>query len=179
MDIERLRKKRGVIRSSTTKLMSRLEGETSNEAPDCEALREMLSLLSVKEETLTDLDKGIEEETSDKELEAEVEGAQDYQDRIITLKTRARRLIERSEPELRVRVSAGGVSDASMNDSFERSNASHSMTSHQTVRLPKLVIDKYDGEISQWQEFWSQYLAAIHSNEMLRNREKFSYLRHI
>ena len=47
----------------------------------------------------------------------------------------------------------------------------------QTVKLPKLVIEKYGGAISQWQEFWSQYETAIHDNDALCKREKFTYLR--
>ena len=43
--------------------------------------------------------------------------------------------------------------------------------------MPKLVIEKYSGEISQWQEFWSQYEIAIHDNDALCKREKFTYLR--
>lgn len=47
----------------------------------------------------------------------------------------------------------------------------------QSVKLPKLVIDKFTGEISKWQEFWSQYEAVIHSNEALCKKEKFTYLK--
>lgn len=36
---------------------------------------------------------------------------------------------------------------------------------------------KYGGEISQWQEFWSQYETAIHNNDTLCKTEKFTYLR--
>ncbi len=54
-----------------------------------------------------------------------------------------------------------------------------SVRSHnqRTVKLPKLVIDKYSGEISQWQEFWSQYETAIHGNDALCKKEKFTYLK--
>lgn len=47
----------------------------------------------------------------------------------------------------------------------------------QTIKLPKLVIKKYSREISQWQEFWSQYEIAIHDNNALCKREKFTYLK--
>lgn len=41
---------------------------------------------------------------------------------------------------------------------------------------PKLVMEKYDGEISQWHEFWSQYETAIHDDKLCKN-EKFNYLK--
>lgn len=47
----------------------------------------------------------------------------------------------------------------------------------QTVKLPRLVIEKFNGEISQWQEFWSKYDTAIHSNDALCEKEKFTYLK--
>lgn len=69
---ERMRWKRRTIHALTTKLLTHLEEEVSNDPPDCEKLCEMLSVLSTKEETLMDLDKGIKNETPLEELEAEV-----------------------------------------------------------------------------------------------------------
>lgn len=134
----------------------------SEEQVDCEKLREMLSVLSTKEEQLVDLDRGIEDETPTDELEAEIASTQDYQDRIITWKTRTKRLIERSRESVSARV--GDM------DSVRSHN-------QQTVKLPKLVIEKYSGEISQWHEFWSQYEMAIHENDALCKKEKFTYLK--
>ncbi len=45
------------------------------------------------------------------------------------------------------------------------------------VKLPKLVIDKYAGDISQWQYFWGQFETAVHPNPNLTTTDKFSYLR--
>ncbi|KAK0140453.1 hypothetical protein N1851_022575 [Merluccius polli] len=162
--LERMKRKRRTIRSSTTKLLTRMEEEVSEEQPDCEKLREMLSVLSTKEEQLVDLDRGIEYETPTDELEAEIASTQDYQDRIITWKTRTKRRIERSRESVSARVS----------DTSRDSVRSHNQ---QTVKLPKLVIEKYSGEISQWQEFWSQYETAIHENDALCKKEKFTDLK--
>lgn len=51
------------------------------------------------------------------------------------------------------------------------------MSSGHSVKLPKLIIDKFDGEISAWQEFWNQFETAIHLNDALCKREKFTYLK--
>lgn len=161
---ERMRKKRGTIRTSTTKLLTRIEEEVSKDVPNCEKLREMLSVLSTKEESLTDLDKGIEDETSIDDLEAEIASTQEYQDRILIWKARATRLIQKARESESVRVS-------------DASSGSVRSSNKQTVKLPKLLIEKYGGEISQWQEFWSQYETAIHDSDALCKREKFTYLR--
>ena len=46
-----------------------------------------------------------------------------------------------------------------------------------TVKLPKLVIQKFSGEICEWQGFWSQYETTIYDNERLSKTDKFSYLK--
>ncbi|KAJ7999845.1 hypothetical protein DPEC_G00198630 [Dallia pectoralis] len=161
--LEWMKKKRRTICASTTKPLTRIEEEVSKDVPDCDKLREMLSILSTKEESLTDIDKGIEDETPTDELEAEIANTQDYQDHILTWKTRTKRLIQKAESE------RPWVSNASAS-SVKSLNA-------QTVKLPKLVIEKYSGEISQWQEFWSQYETAIHNNDVLSKRETFTYLK--
>ncbi|KAL0150932.1 hypothetical protein M9458_053851 [Cirrhinus mrigala] len=161
--LERMKKKRKTIRSSATKLLTNLEEEIKNEEPDCDKLRELLSMLSVKEESLVDLDRGIENETSTDDLEGEIASALEYQDRIIMWKSRAKRLLERRLEQESERI---------------KSPANHErLPEKRYVKLPKLVIDKFTGEISKWQEFWSQYEAAIHSNEMLSKKEKFAYLK--
>lgn len=81
---ERMRRKRGTIRASTTKLITRIEEQVRKDEPNSDRLREMLTLLSNKEESLLDLDKSIEDETPTDDLEAEIENTQDYQDRFIT-----------------------------------------------------------------------------------------------
>jgi hypothetical protein len=45
------------------------------------------------------------------------------------------------------------------------------------VKLPKLVIEKYSGDISQWQYFWGQFDTAVNSNHNLTKTDKFCYLR--
>ena len=45
------------------------------------------------------------------------------------------------------------------------------------VRLPKLEVRKFDGNLQQWQEFWDSFESAIHANETLGDVDEFSYLR--
>lgn len=93
------------------------------------------------------------------ELEAEIANILQYQDRVLTWKARASRCVQTALEPVRPRVS---------------DTSSVRSLNNQTVKLPKLMIEKYSGEISQWQEFWSQYEMAIHFNDALCKREKFS-----
>lgn len=133
-----MKRKRATIRTATTRLLTRLEEEVEKERPDATKLCELLAVLSSKEESLLDLDKGIEDKTPTDGLDTELANAQDYMDWIITWKVRTTTII--------------GLQEAAKDLPRERvsdvSSGSFSSQSRQTVKLPKLMIAKYDGDIS-------------------------------
>ena len=45
------------------------------------------------------------------------------------------------------------------------------------VKLPKIELQKFDGNIVNWQTFWDQYNSSVHSQETLSAIDKFSYLK--
>ena len=45
------------------------------------------------------------------------------------------------------------------------------------VRLPKLEINKFNGNILEWPSFWDQFSSAIHKKENISNIDKFTYLK--
>lgn len=69
---EQMKRKQRTIRTWTAELLTRMEDEGRKGFPDCDQLCQLLSVLSTKEESLVDLDKGIEDETPAEELEAEI-----------------------------------------------------------------------------------------------------------
>ena len=44
------------------------------------------------------------------------------------------------------------------------------------IRLPKLTIEPFDGEITKWTPFWDSYNLEIHNNSGLSDVNKFTYL---
>ena len=46
-----------------------------------------------------------------------------------------------------------------------------------SVHLPKLEIQGYDGNILSWNTFWDSFEPAVHNRQGLTNAEKFNYLR--
>ena len=46
------------------------------------------------------------------------------------------------------------------------------------VKLPKLDVPKFDGNIINWRNFWEQFSILIHSQSGLSDAEKLVYLRH-
>ena len=46
------------------------------------------------------------------------------------------------------------------------------------VKLPKLGVPTFDGNIIHWKQFWDQFTVAVHSRTSLSNAEKTVYLQH-
>ena len=46
-----------------------------------------------------------------------------------------------------------------------------------TVRLPKLELKKFGGQILKGQEFWDDFEAIVHTNSSLQPIDKFNYLK--
>ncbi|KAK5869223.1 hypothetical protein PBY51_010171 [Eleginops maclovinus] len=165
-EAERMRRKRGTIRGATTRLINQIDSEMAKPDPDTDHLSTLLEMLSAKEDSLSELDHGIERLTTLDDLETEIEASEEYKERVIMSRSRAQRTIKKME-EVNQSAAHPRVSDASGN----------SVPQRQSVKLPRLIIDKYNGDVSMWQEFWSQYETAIHENDALCKREKFTYLK--
>lgn len=44
------------------------------------------------------------------------------------------------------------------------------------VRLPKLTIKRYNGDLTKWLPFWDSFQSSVHDNPTLSNIDKFNYL---
>ena len=44
------------------------------------------------------------------------------------------------------------------------------------VKIPKLSIKKFSGDLTKWVTFWDSFNSAIHSNPSLSSMNKFNYL---
>lgn len=45
------------------------------------------------------------------------------------------------------------------------------------LRLPKLTIRKFGGDLTKWVSFWVSFESAIHNNPTLTDIDKFNYLK--
>ncbi len=46
------------------------------------------------------------------------------------------------------------------------------------VKLPKLDVPTFDGNLINWQSFWEQFAVSVHDRDKLSNAEKLAYLKH-
>ena len=55
--------------------------------------------------------------------------------------------------------------------------ATSGMTEMSRIKLPRIEIPSFDGNILNWRLFWEQFESAIHSQSHLSNSDKLTYLR--
>lgn len=134
------------------------------------AVCERFWLCCQQRRTACELDRVMEEYTPLKDMEAEIEPGEDFRDRIIAMNMQAHRVLKAHETVSNDNSRPAWLSDAS-------ANSARSQHSSPSVRLPKLIIEKFYKDVSLWQEFWSQYEYAIHSSDGLCKREKFTHLK--
>ena len=158
--LNRLKKRRGAVRGATTRLLQSLDTELQEDDVNVGRLRELLANLSAKEATLLDLDHGIGEKVATDDLEDEITNTEEYKERVITMRTRAQRAIQARE-----------------NVSSPRRGQVDRIPTQNSVKLPRLTIDKFNGDVSLWRDFWNQFETAIDQNETLSKTEKFTYLK--
>ena len=69
-----------------------------------------------------------------------------------------------------------GSGSSSLNLESSLSQATVPPTSNSTVRLPKLELKHFNGNIMEWTPFWDSYSSSIHENPNLSDIDKFNYL---
>lgn len=75
--------------------------------------------------------------------------------------------------------SSGTNFQFSNNSNFSgNANSNHvNPMAHQTkAKLPKLVLPKFRGDVTQWQNFWDSFNTSIHNNTQLSQIDNFNHL---
>ena len=44
------------------------------------------------------------------------------------------------------------------------------------VKLPKMVLKKFDGQLTNWATFWDMFVSSVHTNSELSDIDRFNYL---
>lgn len=114
------------------------------------------------------LDSEILDLLPEEELAGEIEQADGYNDGIYALLVRVDRVLNSATS---APISATPIRTPSA-DPTPTVAAGGSR-----VKLPKLTIQPFGGDLTKWTPFWESYCAAIHDNHSLTTTEKFNYLR--
>lgn len=165
--INKLKAQRGGLKTSITKLIGKIDEVLLKS--DVEGLEIALVQLIEKEKQIVGLDNSIQNELEDvKLIQSDVESSQDYRDKIILYKMK----IDKALKNL-LKVNIANTESASIS----ALNTSRNSEAQVKIKLPKIHIEKFDGNPENFQEFWSQFKNAIHENSNLNSIDKFTYLK--
>ena len=165
-DLARKKCVRGGHRGSTTKAIVRAEELLASEDPDVDRLSQLKLTLDEKLEVLKNLDAEMLDLVEDEDVAEEIDQADELKERVYVVLVKINRVLN-SPSTAAERAPVSGTLPADAPSSTR--GGSH-------VKLPKLSIQPFIGELTTWTPFWESYCAAIHGNPGLTDIEKFNYL---
>lgn len=157
---ELLRKERRAQRSQATKLINQIEEYKENNEYQVK-LSALKIQLGMKREELRILDKEQLVNTTDQELEQEIEDAESYQFKLIEAIQKINVILDQKEQEKKKDVESYDVKIGA---------------TPLNAKLPKLQLPKFNGQVNQWRPFLQAFEATIHNRNNLTKIEKLNYL---
>ena len=182
--LKRLMQTRGGNRAAIARLEKEIVQLKDKElTPELSLRVNSISLsVSQKQKFLTSLDEKILEVIPLEQMEKEIDETMEWDIRISTLlqqieelKKPASLISPSSVPSTQQTQSspatgASAVSEGSHDRSFS------SVSSTNGVRLPKIELPKFNGDITRFNSFWQAFNCAVHSNDSISEVHKLNYL---
>ena len=167
--MERLKRARAPLRAAVTRTCQDGEKELSEEVPDVNTLKMLCARIKDLQEKLQERDEELlsmllDEDDNEEEMAVEHEGIETYARAIAMIQIKLENYIQKpvSRP-----VSPAGSSSYS--------TAQSASDKKRNYKLPKIELQKFDGELKNWLEWWSHY-KQIHEDDDLHTSTKFHYL---
>ena len=148
-------------KASVTRMLNQIDGLLTEKVTDVSKLSQLKLSLQEKLETFKLLDGEILELIKEDNLATEIEAADSFKEGIYASmikidKCSAATTVPTPPPTLHPHVTASRDRDR--------------------VKLPKLTLRPFNGEMTQWTTFWESNEPAIHNNKDLLDIDKFNYL---
>ena len=159
-DLERLRRRKISAQGWLTRSVSKIEQAVSSKEVKLLALSDLLDDFDKR---LVDFDVAeaeYEQELSETDIADAIETAGEVRDRAILSKQKAVKLLS----ELKKMASA------------EAGHEVRSDSASDKVRLPKLQLPKFSGDVLKWPQFWDSFSVTVDSSDM-SDVTKLTYLR--
>ena len=165
-DLARKKRVRGGHKASVTKILRKAEDIMAADPPDVEGLAQIKMSLQEKLTVLKGLDAEILElvESEDAVTE-EIEQADVFKQDMYAVLVKIERL------------SSKGPTPTPPEPSRSAPRTDPPSSAASKVKLPKLTIQPFNGEPTNWMTFWDSYKTAVDDNPALTEIEKFAYLR--
>lgn len=161
-------------RSSTTRTLGQIAAALGESPADLERLAILKLTLKEKLKTLKELDAKIVGLVSEDELEAEIQQADEYQEKIFEALVRINWAVT---PKATPIVTLAAPSTDEPPDQPLPTGPRGTQSHGAKVKLPKLSLPRFNGDLMRWPTFWDSYESAIHNNDGLTEVDKFNYLR--
>ena len=152
-------------RASATRMLRQSDELLAVAPPDTVKLSQLKLSLEEKLGTLKQLDGEIVELTDEEHLIEEIEQADGFKEGIFAAM-------------VRIEKQCAAPPTAPETPVTEPETARTAPTPRgNRVKLPKLTLRAFNGDITTWTTFWDSYESAIHINTELSDIDKFNYLR--
>ncbi|XP_064478061.1 uncharacterized protein LOC135391626 [Ornithodoros turicata] len=158
--MELVKYKRAARRAQVTKLCNEVAELRADRTVTDVRLKALLSNLQTADVALRAVNDEIEPLFGVEELKEEYQGAISYEEKTV----KAIVEIQSRLDELRL-------------DPVQSQSGVNPGQSQSGVKLPKLQLQTFSGELTNWISFWEQYRTALDENARLTKSEKFQYLR--
>jgi hypothetical protein len=150
-------------KGSATKTVRQITDVLAGGAPDRDRLSLLRITLKEKVDTIKTLDAEIVELIEgETELADEIEQADTYKETLYECVLKVDRLLNATPPTPDAPITAPGAppTDPRVN----------------RIKLPKLQLRSFNGDLTRWTAFWESFESAVHNNVELSEVEKFNYL---
>lgn len=164
-ELERLKKQRTSHRGQVTKLISKIENRLPESSVEIDELESLLMQLQCKDEQLKSVDSKIENLLDLAEIESEIERIDEYNEVIVF-----------NSVKLKNKIKSLQSANDQEHSNFQPQTDRGSNRSNTNAKLPKLKVQTYYGDPSEYLNFWNQFENAVDKNSSLSDVEKFSYL---
>ena len=156
-DLQMMTKKRVAIKGWLSRYMNRAKeviSKETKEQSDIDVLKDLKKELESRLNSLDELQSDLELMFDDEvEMLEDIEKSGVFRDSVMEVISSVAKVVGSAE--------AGSVSGDS--------------TRSQNVKLPKLDLPKFGGDVLKWQSFWEMFKASVHDTD-LPDVTKFSYL---
>ena len=158
--LSRKKKIRAGHRATVTRTLGDIATALSSEAPDRDRVARLKLTLTEKLETLNKLDSEIIEPTAEEGLESEIQQSDENKEKIYEALTRVNKVLEAATPPIPAAAPAAAATVP----------ADHGAK----VKLPKITLPHFNGNVMKWPTFWDSYESAVHNNKDLSDVDKFN-----
>jgi len=158
-DLLGLRRRRGVIKGSLTRIKTFVKDFNTNNQP--------MSLLEFRQDELPQINRKFDDVQSQIELLSD-DTAQE---------TDERNAFEMEYYSIRSQIQEIVNTQKSQNTSLISNQSVGAVQNFNRVRLPPITLPTFDGNIQEWASFFDCFKAMVHNEDTYPAAQKFSYLR--